>query len=144
MATAAKVPGRYGESPLWRPRLVIPAFVLAAGAGAVLYFFNPTQCHFYPFCLFYRTTGLLCPGCGGLRATHQLLHGHLVAAFHCNAVLVMSLPVVGWLAARLVVNKLKGRPASINVCPTWLWVGFALLLVFTIVRNLPCGRWLAP
>ena len=53
--------------------LVLGAFALL-GLAAVLFFFNPAQSGFYPFCVFHRTTGLLCPGCGSLRALHQLLH----------------------------------------------------------------------
>src|SRR5690242_14513344 len=60
--------------------------------AAVLYLFDPRFYSFYPTCLFHRTTGLLCPGCGSLRAVHELLHGHLRAAFHYNPLLVAGLP----------------------------------------------------
>src|SRR2546421_11472933 len=55
---------------------------LALVGAAVLFWFEPTQHAFYPICAFHRTTGLLCPGCGSLRALHQLLHGQVAAAFH--------------------------------------------------------------
>ena len=38
----------------------------------VLATYNPLEHRIYPICAFYKTTGLHCPGCGGLRATHHL------------------------------------------------------------------------
>ena len=38
---------------------------------------------------FHAMTGLWCPGCGGLRAVHDLTHGHLVTALHENALVVL-------------------------------------------------------
>src|SRR3954447_20165 len=83
--------------PGWDPGavaklLLIPAVFIGL---AVLYWFNPAQFGFYPRCALYETTGLLCPGCGSLRAIHQLLHGHLAAAFQLNALLVLGLPFAG-------------------------------------------------
>jgi hypothetical protein len=117
-----------------------------AGAVAVLFLFNPVEHGFYPFCFFYRTTGLLCPGCGGLRAVHQLLHGHLAAAFHFNALFVCSLPLLAWFGARHLVAKIRGDARPALVRPLWLWFGFVVLVVFGILRNLPFANaaWLAP
>src|ERR1035438_1340940 len=66
--------------------------LLATLTALVLFCFDPRQYHFYPICLFHQTTGLLCPGCGALRAMHQLLHGHLAVAFQFNPMLIVSLP----------------------------------------------------
>ena len=63
---------------------------LVALAAGVLFCFDPNRYPFYPLCFFHRATGLLCPGCGSLRALHQLLHGNLATAFHFNALLVSS------------------------------------------------------
>ncbi|HOC55116.1 MAG TPA: DUF2752 domain-containing protein [Verrucomicrobiota bacterium] len=111
--------------------------VFAAVTGAVLFCFDPREFHFYPVCFFHRTTGLLCPGCGGLRALHQLLHGHLAAAFHFNPMLVLSLPVVAWLAARCGLRKARKQPALIGLRPVWLWVILAAVLVVSLLRNVP-------
>jgi hypothetical protein len=115
-------------------------------AAAVLFTFDPAQYGFYPVCAFHRTTGLLCPGCGASRAAHQLLHGDLIAAMHFNAFFVCSLPLLGWLAVRFAVLKLRNQPATINIQPVWLWSILVLLIVFGIARNLPFAHaaWLAP
>jgi hypothetical protein len=110
---------------------------LGALASLVLFFFDPSQYHFYPLCLFHRTTGLLCPGCGAMRATHQLLHGHLAAAFHFNPALVMSLPLLLWFGARFAVQKARNQPLSLSLRPAWLWLILAAVLVVSVLRNLP-------
>ena len=111
--------------------------LLAAVVGLVLFCFDPGQYHFYPVCFFHRTTGLLCPGCGALRAMHQLLHGHLAAAFRFNPVLIVSLPLLFWFAARLALQKAGNQPVSLGLRPAWLWLILAAVLVVSVLRNLP-------
>ncbi len=113
-------------------------FVLLAGiAGLVLYCFDPSKYHFYPICFFHKTTGLLCPGCGGLRALHQLLHGHLVAAFRFNPMLIVLLPFVCWFGARLALQQARNQPPALGLRPVWLWLILAAVLVVSVLRNLP-------
>ncbi len=132
-----RVPPRYAETqPRSRVWLILSLGVILAGT-AVLYFFNPVQSGFYPVCMFYKTTGLLCPGCGILRATHQLLHGHLAAAFRYNALFVSSLPLVALGCIQAARYKAMRKPALAWLSPRWLWICFAVLAVFGILRNLP-------
>jgi hypothetical protein len=141
-----RIPPRYADTQR-RPvlRFVLSTAALIVGA-AVLYFFNPAQFGFYPTCMFYKTTGLLCPGCGTLRATHQLLHGHIEAAFRFNALIVSSLPLVAWGCFRAARERAANKPALAWIRPAWLWIGFAVLVLFGILRNLPGASryWLAP
>jgi hypothetical protein len=127
--------------------LFLPAAIAAllAAGGAILFLFNPAQSGFYPFCLFYKTTGLLCPGCGGLRATHQLLHGHLFEALHLNALFVLAIPLGVLWAFRIWNLKRRDPSAHVIIKPAWLWIACAVLIVFAIVRNLPFApfTWLA-
>jgi hypothetical protein len=120
-----------------RPATLALLGLLAAVACAVLFCFDPRQYHFYPVCFFHLTTGLLCPGCGALRALHQLLHGNLAAAFHFNPVLVLSLPVMLWLGARYALRKAGGQPTSLALRPLWLWLALAAVLIVSVLRNLP-------
>jgi hypothetical protein len=115
-------------------------------AAALLFLFNPAQGGFYPVCIFHRSTGLLCPGCGSLRAMHQLLHGHVAAAMHFNVLLVFSLPMVGWFGGRFLIARFKQQPASINIPPAALWCGLVVLVLFGVMRNMPFAQvaWLAP
>jgi hypothetical protein len=111
--------------------------LLAALATVVLFAFDPGHYSFYPVCILHRTTGLFCPGCGSLRAVHQLLHGHLAAAFHFNALLVLSLPALAWFLIRFALRAPNHGPASVSFRPSLLWCALAVVLAFGIVRNLP-------
>jgi hypothetical protein len=132
----SRIPPRYAEMPR-RPALWAILCILIAVGVAVLYLFNPAQFGFYPTCIFYKTTGLLCPGCGTLRAMHQLLHGHVLAAFRFNALIVSSLPFLAFGCTQAVRSKAANKPALIWIRSNWLWVVLAILIVFGILRNLP-------
>jgi hypothetical protein len=109
--------------------------LLGAGVAAVLFFFDPARVGIYPVCYFHRITGLQCPGCGGLRAAHQLLHGNILAALHLNAFAVLAVPVFAWLCLRFAVRAFRRQPGGLEVNPCWLWAGLVVLVVFGIVRN---------
>lgn len=116
--------------------VALASLALASGA-AILFRFDPAAHGFYPFCVFYRTTGLLCPGCGSLRAFHQLLHGEWVDAVRYNPLLVASFPLLLWLGMRLVRIALGMEGKPIVIKPKWMWAGLAVLAGFGILRNLP-------
>jgi hypothetical protein len=122
---------------LGAPAVLTSCALLAAVAGLVLFCFDPRQYHFYPVCFFHKATGLLCPGCGALRAFHQLLHGHLAAAFRFNPMLVVSLPFLLWFGARYGLQQARKWPANIGPRPVWLWLVLAAVLVFSVLRNFP-------
>lgn len=113
------------------------ALVVGLAAAGVLYFFDPNSHSFYPTCLFHQMTGLLCPGCGSLRAMHQLLHGHIATAFRFNPLLMLGLPfgagfaLLSWMGAR------TGRPLNFPQSAKCLWIYLALGLAFTVWRNIP-------
>ncbi|SFY50640.1 hypothetical protein STEPF1_03894 [Streptomyces sp. F-1] len=149
---AARVPGAFagplakGDVPLWR-RLVAPAGVFAAVAGAFAYVgaVDPGHPGHYPVCPLYRFTGLYCPGCGGLRSAHAFVHGDLVSALHDNAPAVAGYAVFAVLWLVWAGRSWRGRPAPrIALRPVQVWSIAALLLVFSVVRNLPFGAWLHP
>lgn len=103
---------------------------------AILFWFDPAVYHFYPTCIFHQVTGLLCPGCGSLRAVHQLLHGHLGNAFRLNPLLVVALPVLGAFGAWFCFSDQRLRTVSWRLAYP-LWIIGVLCLVFTVWRNLP-------
>lgn len=114
--------------------LLLAGLAVAALLAAILFWFDPSQYGFYPTCLFHNCTGLLCPGCGSLRALHQLLHGNVFAAVHFNALLVFSLPVgCFWIGAYLL-RKWRKEPAP-QVHPKWIWLLAILVVAFSIWRN---------
>ncbi|MFC8345450.1 DUF2752 domain-containing protein [Streptomyces sp. NPDC057280] len=127
-------------------RLGVPAGVLAAVAGAFAYVaaVDPNEPGHYPVCPLLRYTGLYCPGCGGLRSAHAFVHGDVMAALHANAVAVLGYLGFAVLWTVWVVRAARGRPMRVDLGPLHLWTLGMLLLVFTVVRNLPFGGWLHP
>ena len=84
----------------------------------------------FPRCPFHAVTGLWCPGCGTLRAVHDVLHGHVLAGVGRNPLLVVLAPLVVWsVLAWLGVVR---RPDP----PAWALVALGVLVVaFTVLRN---------
>ena len=115
--------------------------VATLGAISLLFFFAPDRYPFYPRCLFHVLTGLDCPGCGGLRAAHRLLHGDLAGAFAFNPLLVLLSPVLGWFLLGWAVREATGRawpnPFQRRL---WIWVLLGVIVLFSVVRNLPFSR----
>jgi hypothetical protein len=123
-----------------RPYWVLAAAALAAApAAAVLYLYNPLQVSFYPRCVLFLLTGIYCPGCGVLRATHALLHGRIAAALGYNALFVVALPFLLYAMAAQLTQAAAGRPVIPTVhlsgrnARLILWV----FIVFTVLRNIP-------
>lgn len=115
--------------------------VLCASAGllvALLWRFDPSQANL-PLCTFYAMTGLECPGCGATRATHELLHGRLAAAWHYNSLWVALLPVAVYATLSELRASCDGRPLPGDLPRRgWFWLSLvALAIVFAVVRNLP-------
>ncbi|MEU3981807.1 DUF2752 domain-containing protein [Streptomyces sp. NPDC026672] len=127
-------------------RLAVPAGILAAVAGAFAYVgtVDPNEPGHYPVCPLYRLTGLYCPGCGGLRSAHAFVHGDFSAALHDNAPAVAAYLGFVVLWTLWAARAARGRPVNLRLGPAQLWGLGALLLVFTVVRNLPFGGWLHP
>jgi hypothetical protein len=96
-------------------------------ALGLLYFFNPVKTAIFLPCPFYYVTGHHCPGCGSLRAIHNLLHGNIMAAVSLNPLMVFSTPII-------VVMFFN--PAWIY--KRWVpWVAFGILVCYGIIRNIP-------
>ena len=111
--------------PRWRKWLLagIIAAVAAGTRRAVLLRPGPL-CHLSRLPLA-RLTGWDCPGCGTLRAAHQLTHGNLAAAWRLNPLAVALAPVAFWLGLRelawQLARKKMARPG--DAAPFWLGAG---------------------
>ena len=107
-------------------------------ATLILYFFAPDQHAFYPRCLFHAVTGLQCPGCGGLRAAHCLLHGDLAGAWRFNPLLIIAIPLVGVWSIGYLLHQRSGRSRTrFFQESTCGWGIAAMAILFAIARNWP-------
>ncbi len=117
-----------------RPRAALAA-ILAASALVVLFHFDPASAGFFPPCFFRAATGLACPGCGGLRAMHALLHGEVRHALLLNPLAVLLLPPALAVAAAERSRARRGMPT--RVARAAIWAAGAVVLLFWVLRNLP-------
>ncbi len=121
-----------------------PPVIFGAVLLAILYFNPPAGQKFYPRCPFNLFTHLSCPGCGALRAGHQLLHGNFLSAFHFNPLLLIALPFLALMKlAEYFPAKLNSLRSN-QLRPIWIWLIFAVMVSFTVMLNLPGFAWLGP
>lgn len=135
------------ERTRWQ-RLRGPTLLAAGvlGASVLLHLRDPHRGGSYGFCPWLLLTGTFCPGCGGLRAVHDLADGDVAAAASSNLLLVASAPalVLGW--GRLVLDRWRGvvRRLPPRTSAVLAFAFLAVAVAFAVVRNLPAGAWLAP
>lgn len=130
-----------------RRRLAVPvaASAFAVTAAAYTALADPYREGFFPSCMWLSLTGHWCPGCGGLRAFHELAHGDVAAAMGMNPLVVlMVVPLGVALLASWLVTAWRGGTAP--RIPLWVATGVpAVLLAFWVLRNIPALEpYLAP
>ncbi|MFF5087519.1 DUF2752 domain-containing protein [Streptomyces niveus] len=127
-------------------RLLAPLGTLTGVVAAFTYvgLVDPNESGHYPVCPLLSMTGLYCPGCGGLRSAHAVAHGDLATAFGANALAVVGYGVfaVVWLV--WLIRVARGTRHQVSVPPLLGWAVGAVVLAFSVVRNLPFGSSLAP
>lgn len=119
--------------------LTVALVVLCAAFAAFYLRQHGTLGSLYPGCLFYKTTGLYCPGCGMTRAAFATMHGDISRAFRMNpvgmvllplAIAGLSGPIAGWVAGRPPLWKLELKPFL-------TWTVAITVIAFWILRNIP-------
>ena len=111
---------------------VAAIWLIVAGAATYLFLFDPEKGG-YPSCPFRMLTGLQCPGCGATRSVYNLLHGHPIAAFELNPLLMISLPFLVYGLLSLTTSANTGRAKFAP--PRYGWVVFAIIITFWVFRN---------
>ena len=125
-------------------RVVVVASAVAA-AATTLAVMDPNEPGHYPTCPFLAVTGAYCPGCGSLRACHDLLHGDVAGALARNPLAVLALPYLVVAAWAWVRKELGHTPRSSTSLPPWtMWAILALVLAYWVARNVPGWTWLSP
>ena len=118
----------------WLVRL-LTAFAVGV---VMLRFFDPATSGMFPPCPVHYLTGWYCPGCGSLRAIHQLLHGNLRAAWGLNPLTVVLVPFVTYGLASSALFEIRGQGLPQPFLrPVWIQALCAAIMLFGIARNLP-------
>ena len=121
----------------WRWTLIALPLGLLAWIQAT---YHPVKYRFYPICAFHKTTGLHCPGCGGLRATHHLTNGRLLEAFQNHPAFVLSLPLLAGMTGIWIWHRMRERKEHRRIRKIYsrlLRGVVALFLILGVLRNLP-------
>lgn len=132
-----------------RGRRVTAPVVVALGVlgvSVVLHLRDPHERGSYLFCPWLLLTGTYCPGCGGLRAVHDLTRGDLAAAASSNLLLIGAAPLLLVVWARWLADRWRGASRAVG-SRAGIVLAAALGLVtpgFWVARNLPGLEWLAP
>jgi hypothetical protein len=85
----------------------------------------------FPPCPFKALTGWNCPACGGLRMTHDLLHGDVAAAVVDNVFALVGIPL---LLLWVLLRRRAGKPAF---GPAATAVMIVAVVGWTVIRNIP-------
>jgi hypothetical protein len=95
-----------------RPRHAAIAIFLLAGAAS-FYFWGDS----FPLspCPFKLLTGYPCPGCGGMRATTLLLHGHAREALEMNPLSVLVATFAALSLCWMAWDVARGRSTYWNI-----------------------------
>lgn len=106
---------------------------LLAGAGlalalALLFALDPARAP-VSLCPVHALLGLDCPGCGSLRGVHDLLHGDWRGALGHNALLPLTLPLLGWLLGHWIAGRQPRIPSAVSVSM------LVVVVAFGVVRN---------
>ncbi|MCI7157868.1 DUF2752 domain-containing protein [Pseudoflavonifractor sp. P01025] len=89
------------------------------------------------YCPFWKLTGLLCPGCGVTRMCLALLRLDVAAAWRANAALLLALPVLLLLAARMAVRYVRtGQKLPSRGEERVFWALLIYFLAWGVLRNL--------
>jgi hypothetical protein len=120
-------------------RVLAAAGILIGSAGVfVVTYFNPVTAGIFPVCPFFSMTGLHCPGCGLTRGFHALFHGDVLGALHFNAMVPVLFLLCAYFAVSLLLIVFRGRGLSFSFLkPVHIYGFLVVLLVFSVVRNLP-------
>jgi hypothetical protein len=128
----------------WRTHWLLVAMLAAAAVAVVmLRVFDPATSGVFPPCPVRYLTGWHCPGCGSLRAIHQLLHGNLRAAWAMNPLTVVLLPFLTYGLASHALDEIRATGLRCPSLPrffltaVWIHALCAAIILFGIARNLP-------
>ena len=134
-------------TPARRQRMLGPAVTIGGLAllTAALHVRDPHDSGSWGYCPS-AALGFYCPGCGGLRAVNDLTHGQVGAAASSNVLFVALLPLLVFLLGRWAFERWTGRVRQPNVrlVRAFLVSLGVAAVVFTVLRNLAIGAWLAP
>ena len=124
---------------------LVAMFAAAGVTTLLLRVFDPATSAVFPPCPVRYLTGWYCPGCGTLRALHQLLEGNFRAAWDMNPLTILLLPFLTYGGSRMPCGQSVGvgcRRCFCRRCGCALWArGSSCLALPEISRFIPLTCW---
>ena len=122
-----------------RAAILLSIAVLFLLGAVYLYGHNPVEVPFIP-CIFYKLTGMYCPGCGSGWASYAILHGQLYQAFRYNPLMIF---VLVFLALYFTARGLDwlitgGNHIDRHIPDKYLYWLLVVILIYGSIRNIPC------
>lgn len=117
--------------------LSILAFIVFIGVLRYFYNHNPSD-NETPFaiCMTKSIANINCPGCGGQRAFHQLLHGNFIEAGKLNIFIYLFAPLLAYIFFSFTLKPFNINLPDINLTTKGLIITFIILTIFTVFRNI--------
>jgi len=98
---------------------------------------HPSDYGIFPSCPFHTATGLLCPGCGSMRAVHFLLHGDFFMSLWCNPLVLPMTPLIAFLLFKWFYEWFFVRIIPFPCQKLVGWSVVVIFLLFFVARNIP-------
>lgn len=112
-------------------------FLVAIVIFSIIHIFQINYQFFLLPCLFYKITGLFCPGCGGTRSVHALMDGNLIASIRYNPIVLYGVFIYIWYMISNTIEYVSKHKIKIGMKyhDIYLWIGLVLLILFCLIRN---------
>ena len=101
-----------------------------------IYYKIYNQYHIGIPCIFFKVTGLLCPGCGITRAIFALLNFDILSAMHYNLLAVLLLPIILIYYILRIINWINFKVFSSKIFTTNFWYLLLFILVIFLIFSI--------
>jgi len=141
-----------GNSPAPQGRgswkaLSLPLLTGAVGVGALalLHLRDPHVENSYGICPTWGLFGLYCPGCGGMRAVHNLTDGRILDSLHSNLLALPLIVLFFWFVVDWTIRARRGLGPRLPAIDRTVTLSlFAFIGIYAVLRNTAWGTWLTP
>ena len=117
--------------------IFISILAIIACIGAIIVKkYNPEEHSFFIPCIFYKSTGIKCAGCGMTRAIHNLLNGRIKEAIWYNLMLLPSAVIFSYSTYRYLRYIIKDEPIVNKPLDIILKIFLVVIIIFMIARNM--------
>ncbi|MEM7758591.1 MAG: DUF2752 domain-containing protein [Cyanobacteria bacterium P01_A01_bin.40] len=125
---------------------LIAIYFLCSLSILILYYFNPADYNnIYPPSLSREWGEYYCPGCGMMRALHQLLHGNWQLALRLNPLLIICLPYFFyWIVPYFLRYFYQINLYTIKFKNQQIFTISMIFTIYGFLRNVPGLWWLVP